>query len=76
MESVASQLRAALREHGVATYEPLGEPFSPAEHVAIDTEPTEDAEKDHVIAEVLQKGYRLRGKLLRPAKVKIFKKSN
>src|SRR3989344_1423176 len=40
---------------------------------AIDTIETSEEDKDHKVAEVFQRGYRLQGKVIRPAKVKIFK---
>ncbi|HEY4517514.1 MAG TPA: nucleotide exchange factor GrpE [Candidatus Paceibacterota bacterium] len=73
MESIAVKLEGILKEHGVTVFSPLGEPFSPAEHEAIDTVETNDSDKDHVVAEVFQRGYQLHGKVIRPAKVKIFK---
>ncbi|OGG47859.1 nucleotide exchange factor GrpE [Candidatus Kaiserbacteria bacterium RIFCSPHIGHO2_02_FULL_50_9] len=73
MESIAAQLEGVLKEHGVGLFSPLGESFSPVEHEAIDTIETSEEDKDHKVAEVFQRGYRLQGKVIRPAKVKIFK---
>ncbi len=73
IESIYKQLLAVLKTHQVLSFSPLGEPFNPSEHTAVDIVPTEKSEDDHVIAEVLQNGYRLNGKIIRPAQVKIFK---
>lgn len=66
-----SQLLSVLRSAGLEELDPLGAEFSPHEHEAIATTPTEKAEDDHKVLEVLQKGYKLNGKLVRPAKVKV-----
>ena len=49
----------------------MGETFDPKHHEAIGTVLTDDPEQDHKILEVIQKGYILFGKIIRPAKVKI-----
>ena len=76
MESIYLKLQSILKEQGTESFDPTGEPFTPSEHIAIGTITTDDLEKDDTVAEVLQRGYRLKGKILRPAKVKIFQKSN
>ncbi|MGB3921957.1 MAG: nucleotide exchange factor GrpE [Minisyncoccia bacterium] len=65
------QLLAALKAAGLEEVEPLGKRFSPHEHEAMATVPTENSGDDHKVLEVLQKGYKLNGKLVRPAKVKV-----
>lgn len=57
----------ALRKHGVAPVEALGEPFDPAVHEAVEMDP---AGGDTVVA-VYQPGYRLGDGVLRPAMVKV-----
>ena len=76
IESIRSQLVTILKSHRVEIFDPAGEPFSPAEHVAIDTLPTDREEKDQIVATVLQKGYRLEGKIIRPAHVTIYTIAN
>jgi molecular chaperone GrpE len=50
----------------------VGEKFDPYLHEAV--EEVELNDKDHdIIVEEIQKGYKIKGKLLRPAKVKINK---
>jgi len=51
----------------------INKPFDPVYHEAVLTEEREDKEPDMVI-EILQKGYLLNGRVLRPAKVKVSKK--
>jgi molecular chaperone GrpE len=52
----------------VEAYEPAGEPFDPELHEAMMTKPAPAGEAGKVL-EVLAKGYRLNGELLRPARV-------
>lgn len=53
---------------GVATVEPLEQPFDPAFHQAISMQPRADVPPNTVVA-VIQKGYLLNGRLMRPAMV-------
>ena len=70
-EPLYNQLMAVLKINGLEEIKPLGNTFSPQEHEALNMVQTEEKEKDHKVLEVLQKGYKLNGKVIRPAKVKI-----
>ena len=61
-----------LGKHGVKPIEPLGEPFDPETAQAMSMVEQPDAEPNSVIA-VMQKGYSLNGRLLRPAMVMVAK---
>jgi molecular chaperone GrpE len=61
-------LDQALEAAGVRTIDPLGEPFNPAKHEALSVRPSATAEPSTVL-EVVQKGYELNDRLLRPARV-------
>ena len=61
-------LTATLERFGVSEVDPEGEPFDPEFHEAISTQPSADAEPGSVLT-VVQKGYALNGRLLRPASV-------
>ena len=61
-------LTTALERFGIAEINPMGEPFNPEQHEAINMQPSADAEPGSVLA-VIQKGYSLNGRLLRPAMV-------
>jgi molecular chaperone GrpE len=74
IKSIYDQLVGALSKHGVSGFGAKGEPFDPNLHQSIATTPAGEADVDHTIAEVLQKGYRLNGRVLRPALVKVFEK--
>ncbi len=64
------QLKELLRKEGVEELNMTGE-FDPNFHQAVDKEEREDIEEVK-IAEVLQKGYLMKGRLLRPALVKVY----
>jgi molecular chaperone GrpE len=68
VELVRRQLWATLTKHGVTVIEALGQPFDPGLHEAIAQVPSETAAPNTVLEE-LEKGYRLRDRLLRPARV-------
>lgn len=59
-----------LEKYGVKAIDGANKPFDPTYHQAIMTEPREDVESEMVI-EVLQKGYLLKDKVIRPAMVKV-----
>ena len=62
------ELSQALGRAGVEAYDPSGEKFDPAWHEALQTRAGEEVEPGTVV-EVLQRGYRLDGQVLRPARV-------
>jgi molecular chaperone GrpE len=62
------ELNSVLRKAGAEPYDPKGEQFDPAWHEALQTRPGEGAEPGTVV-EVLQKGYRLDGQVIRAARV-------
>jgi len=65
---VLEQLQATLARAGVEAYDPTGERFDPTWHEALQTRPAEDSEAGLVV-ETLERGYRLDGQVLRPARV-------
>jgi molecular chaperone GrpE len=67
-EATLRQLVSALEKHGVGVVDPEGEPFDPQQHEAMTMQPSESAEPGSVMT-VVQKGYTLNGRLLRPARV-------
>ena len=62
------ELHATLARAGVEAYDPAGERFDPTWHEALQTRPEEGADPGTVL-EVLQKGYRLDGRVIRAARV-------
>lgn len=72
IESIFTQLKNTLKKAGLEEIEADGEVFDPRLHEAIQTVKTGDNKQDHVVASVFQTGYKLFGKVLRPAKVTIW----
>jgi molecular chaperone GrpE len=68
MELVRRELLAALGKHGVVLIEAVGQAFDPALHEAMAQAPDASVAPNTVVEE-LQKGYRLRDRLLRPSRV-------
>ncbi len=66
---VEKKLLKTLSGLGLEFLNPVGEPFDPALHEAVMTEPAASPDEDHVVARVFQQGYRFNGQLLRPARV-------
>ncbi|OGF65666.1 nucleotide exchange factor GrpE [Candidatus Giovannonibacteria bacterium RIFCSPHIGHO2_01_FULL_48_47] len=71
VEQIYSQLRGLLKKYGVSPIESLGKKFDPLEHEAIEKVEVSEAEREDVVLEELQRGWRLHEKVLRPAKVKV-----
>jgi molecular chaperone GrpE len=61
-------LQAAFEKHGIRVVDPVGARFDPHEHEAIAMQDSATAEPNSVL-QVVQKGYQLNGRLLRPARV-------
>lgn len=61
-----------LKMHGVEQIKALGEKFDPALHEAI-LHKTEPEQKDNLVLEEYQKGYKLNGRVIRPSRVIINK---
>jgi molecular chaperone GrpE len=68
LEATLKLLVRALERLGVTPIDPLGEPFDPARHEAMLTQESATAEPNSVV-KVVQPGYELNGRLLRPARV-------
>jgi molecular chaperone GrpE len=65
---VHSELIAVLERNGVKQFDPSGERFDPGEHEALSMRPQDGAESG-VVIDVVEKGYRANGTVLRPARV-------
>ncbi len=70
IELIDKQFHDALAKLGVQPIPAEGEPFDPNLHQAIQMVDTDEAEDNHVIDE-LQRGYKLKERLLRPAMVRV-----
>ena len=70
VELIHQRLSEILRRMGLEPIETAGKRFDPNQHQAVQRVETEDAE-DQAILDEFQKGYNFRGKLLRPAMVRV-----
>ncbi len=70
VEMIYGQLRKILEKHGVAELEVEGREFDPFTAEAVETVPTKEHPPNTVVR-VLQKGYRLHHKVIRPARVAV-----
>lgn len=68
VELVQKGLLGLMARHGVTEVDAIGKPFDPAHHEAMAQMPDASV-APNTILEVLQKGYKLRDRLLRPARV-------
>jgi molecular chaperone GrpE len=71
IEMIYSQLISALEKNNIKIDDPKGEDFEPARHLAVEMVDVNDEKQDGIIVEVLQKGYKIYDRVLRPAKVKV-----
>jgi molecular chaperone GrpE len=66
------QLLRAFDKAGIKVIDPMGQPFDPEWHEAMVAQESRDAPANSVLS-VIQKGYSLNGRLLRPARVVVAK---
>jgi molecular chaperone GrpE len=66
---VLADLQGVLAREGVEEMTPVGEKFDPTVHEAISTAPAQDGTESGVVVEVVEKGYRSRDTVIRPARV-------
>lgn len=72
VEMTLSLFVSSLKKFNVEPLNPVGEPFDPQQHEAMSMVPAPDAEPNSVVA-VVQKGYLLNGRVVRPAMVVVAK---
>jgi len=71
---IMKMLTKAMGDHGLKTIDPAGEPFDPEKHEAM-TMFTSDQHDENTVIDVIEKGYQLHDRLIRPAKVVVSRKS-
>jgi len=74
-ELTLKMLGQVLAKHGLVEIDPLGQPFDPEWHEAMTTVPSPEHAPGTVI-EVLQKGFRLHERLIRPAMVVVSREAD
>lgn len=67
-EATLRLLLSTFARFSINQIDPAGEPFDPERHEAMAMQPSDTAEPDSVL-QVVQRGYELNGRLLRPARV-------
>lgn len=70
---ILNNLKHLLAEEGVEEIEAAGKEYDPYEHKAMITENKEELD-DNMVVQVFQKGYKMKGKVVRPAMVTVNKK--
>src|SRR6266576_2438648 len=75
LELIYRQFQDALQKLGVQPIESVGKPFDPRVHEAIEMVDTTEAE-DHQVLDELQRGYNFKGRLLRPAMVRVARNTS
>ncbi len=69
IEYIYNQLKAILDQNGLKELNPLDKDFDPNTHEALSFEKVEDPTKGNKVVKVIEKGYTLGTKLIKPAKV-------
>ena len=72
VEYIHSQMNSIFEEYGVKSIGEVGETFDPNIHQSIETKPTDNKEQDHTVSDVVQKGYKLGERVIRPARVNVY----
>jgi molecular chaperone GrpE len=72
VEYIHSQMNNVFEEYGVSEIGKIGEAFDPNIHESLEMVTTDRKELNHTISEVIQKGYKLSDRVLRPARVNVF----
>jgi molecular chaperone GrpE len=73
VEMTLSQMHGIMNTEGVEPIESVGKEYDPHLHQAVMTENCEEIDNDHIIME-LQKGYKMKERVIRPSMVKVCKK--
>ncbi len=76
VEYIYNQILKILENNGVEEIKDAKEKFNPEIHHIVEEIETEDESLDHSISEIVQKGYKTKKTIIRPAQVKIFTKKN
>ncbi|MGE5653649.1 MAG: nucleotide exchange factor GrpE [Bacillota bacterium] len=73
VQMINRQLVDQLQKEGLTAMDAQGQPFDPNVHEAV-MQVAADGVEDNTVVEVLQKGYRLKDRVIRPAMVKVARK--
>lgn len=73
IEHIYTQLKTVLEDYGVREIAAEGEVFDPTLHESVEVVPTNDENKDDTVASIAQTGYVMGDRVIRPAKVRVYK---
>ncbi len=76
VEYIYAQLNTVFENYGVKAVGVVGEPFDPNIHQPVEMTQTEDKNKDHTVSLVIQKGYKMGERIMRPARVNVYEYKN
>jgi molecular chaperone GrpE len=74
VELVYAKLAEILRSEGLEAIEAMGKPFDPERHEALMQSEGGDGDGELTVADVLRRGYTLKGRVVRPAGVRVARK--
>jgi molecular chaperone GrpE len=72
---ILAQFKSVLENHGITTFDSLGQKFDPYFHEAVEMIET-DSHEDGTVIEEIQKGYKRGDRVLRVATVRVAKSAN
>lgn len=72
VEYIYAEMNKIFEEYDVKPVGAVGELFDPNIHQPIEMTPTDKKEQDHTVSTVIQKGYKLGDRVLRPANVNVY----
>lgn len=76
IESIHDQIISGLNKSDIEKIDQVDILFDPNIHQSIEKIKTDDKEKDHFVESILQLGYKVGNRIIRPAKVRIFEFEN
>lgn len=72
VEYIYSQMNSIFEEYGIKPVGEEGEAFDPNIHQSIEMVETDKKELEHKVANIIQKGYKLGERVIRPARVNVY----
>lgn len=72
VEYIYSQMNSIFEEYGIKPVGEEGEAFDPNIHQSIEIVETDKKELEHKVANIIQKGYKLGERVIRPARVNVY----
>lgn len=72
VEYIHAKLITSLSDSGIEPINTVGAVFDPNLHESIESIPTDDKSKDHTVEKILQAGYKMGERVIRPARVTVY----